>query len=121
MKEKTHKDFIAWVHTQVKYYAPILGLELHRVDIEYDDDTDFLRIGCTYPYLDPTIWFSEKAFAKWSAGKMNKDRILHELCHILTDPLYCKALERHVSVTEIKDEREKLTDTIAAIIRKMDR
>lgn len=116
---KTEKDFKKWIDKQVKYYQPILGLELHRVDIMRAKNDDYMFIACTHPYLDPTIWYSQKAFNDWKIGKLEKDRICHELCHIITDPLFCKATSRYVSVDEIKDEREKLTDIISAIIRKL--
>lgn len=116
---KTKALFKAWIEKIIKFYSPILGISLHRILIEFDAKQAYLAITCTYPYLDPTIKYSEKAFKDWSKGKLEKDRILHELIHILTDPLYNKALGRFVSKDEIEDEREKLTDTLSAIIRKL--
>ena len=116
---KKEKDFKNWIKKQIDFYSPILGLELHKIDIEKKTTTEYMAITCTYPYLDPTVWYSQKAFNDWKQGKLEPDRICHELCHILTDPLYCKATNRYVSVDEIKDEREKLTDIISAIIRKL--
>lgn len=119
MKKKTKKQFIEWIEEQVKYYKPFLGLELQRVAIEEDKDTEYLGIKFVYPYLDPTIIFSEDAFKDFQDGKIPKDRILHELCHALTDPLYAKSVGRFVSKDEIQDERERLTDTITVIIRNL--
>ena len=118
MKTKTEKDFVSWIRENIKYYVPILGLELHEIEIEASED-QYMGMKCTYPYLDPILWYSKKSFKDWTEGKLKKDRILHELCHILTDPFYCKAISRYVSENEIRDEREKLTDTFAAIIRKL--
>lgn len=115
---KTKKDFENWIKEQIDYYAPILGVELNRIDVEYKDEGCFLEITHIYPYLDPTLRYSERAFQVWKEGKMEKDRILHELLHIITDPLYTKAFSRYVTKQEIEDERERLTDTISAIIRK---
>lgn len=122
LMEKTEEQFKDWITYQINHYLPILGLQLHRIEIEKNEkETTYLGIKCAYPYLDPMLYYHENAFKSWVEGKLEADRILHELCHIITDPLYCKATQRYVSQDEIKDERERLTDTIAAIIRRMDK
>ena len=115
----THAAFISWIRKNVEYYAPFLGLQLQKIEIEHDSDINFLAITCTYPYLEPTIKFSDKAFEVWKKGKLHKDRILHELLHIITDPLYVKATKRYVTDDEIVHERERLTDTLTVIIRNL--
>jgi len=117
---KKNKKFEKWIRKQIDYYLPILELNLNKVDIRQDNEQEYLGLSCTYPYLDPRITYSDSALASWNKGEMKKDRILHELCHIITDPLYVKAIQRHTSKQEILDERERLTDTISAIIRKQD-
>lgn len=116
---KTEKEFVSWIREQIDFYSPILGLQIQRIEIEKGEDTKFMEITCTYPYLEPIIRYSHHSFEKWQKGKFPKDRILHELCHILTDPLYVKAIERYVGKGDILDERERLTDTIAVIIRNL--
>ena len=117
--KKTEQGFKKWIKKQIDFYAPILGLQLHRIKIEEDSKESYLAITCNYPYLDPKVKFSKNAFNDWAKEEMQPDRILHELCHILTDPLYVKAIERYSSKNEINDERERLTDTIAAILRNL--
>ncbi len=119
MKKKTHKDFINWIHEQVLFYGKPLNVSNQRIKVEFNDKTSFLEITCTYPYLEPTIRFSDSAFKEWAEGKMERDRILHELCHMITDPLYSKAVDRYVGKNEIEDERERLTDTMTVIIRNL--
>jgi hypothetical protein len=119
MKIKTEKDFIKWINDLIILYKPILGLELQRIKVTKDKETKYLSIKFTYPYLDPTINFSNEAFEDWKEGKLEEDSILHELCHCLTDPLYSKAFERFTSHNEIEDERERLTDKIAVIVRNL--
>lgn len=114
-----HKDFIKWIKAQISFYSPILNIVGQDIEVEFDESVNFMEISFTYPYLEPTIRFSEKSFGEWQMGKMKKDRILHELCHILTDPLYCKATYRYASKDEINDERERLTDTICIIIKNL--
>jgi hypothetical protein len=115
--------FKEWIKKKVAFYSPYLSVQLQSIRIERSDKTndpeDYLSIACTYPYLDPTIWFSATAFQDWGNGKMSDDRILHELCHIITDPLYAKANSRYVSKNEILDERERLIDTICMIVRNL--
>ena len=65
MATKTHKQFIAWIRENVTHYSPLLGIELHHVKIEHNKDTNYLEITCSYPYLDPTIRFSDSAFDDW--------------------------------------------------------
>lgn len=119
MKKKTHKEFKKWIKESIDMYVPILGLQLNEILIEYDKETNYLEIECNYPYIDSNIKYSEKAFEKWKKGEMKRHRILHELCHIITDPLYIKAIERYVTKIDINDERERLTDIISAIIRRL--
>ena len=116
---KAENDFKKWIKAKVDFYAPFLGLELHEITVEKSAEQSHVGITCNYPYLDPTIKFSDKALEDWKKGKIQPDRILHELCHILTDPLYVKAIQRYSSKNEIEDERERLTDTIAAILKKL--
>ena len=119
---KTEKQFVDWIEKQIDYYSPILGIQLQKIDIEKkdkEDDLDFLGITCSYPYLEPILRYSDKAFKEWKNGYLKQDRILHELCHIITDPLYIKAIERYGSKEAILEERERLTDTICVIIKNL--
>lgn len=115
---KTEKQFELWIKKQIDYYVPMLMLQGQVISIEKATRDDiFMEITCTYPYLEPTIRWSDESFEKWKSGKLKSDRILHELCHILTDPLYVKAIQRYVGLDEIKDERERLTDKLSIILR----
>lgn len=115
-------NFEQWIKKCVDYYSPIIGVDLHEITIKKQEDEKYLMsIKCTYPYLDPTLYYSKESEELWKKGELKKDIILHELCHIITDKLYCKAISRFVSRDEIEDERENLTDTISAIIRKLDK
>lgn len=113
--------FVKWVREQIVHYSPILGLDLQVIEIEKNEtETKFLAMQNNYPYLDPMLYYHMNAVVAWNEGKLNRDRILHELCHCITDPFFEVAISRHSSKQEILDQRERLTDTIAAIIRKLD-
>lgn len=116
--KKTEKSFVSWIDKQVKYYKPYLDINLQNIKIK-KADVQYLEIGCTYPYLEPTIKYSQAVFNDWKNGELKKDRILHELLHIITDPLYCKALARYVGKEEIEDERERLTDKLTVILNNL--
>ena len=114
------KDFITWIEKQIKHYKPILGIELNDISIKEMDD-GYLLMKFTYPYIDTILNFSDEAYKDWVKKDLKRDKILHELCHIITDPLYAKAVSRYVGQNEVEDERENLVDNITAIIRKLDK
>jgi len=116
---KTKKDFIAWIEKQIEYYKPILGLELNEITVKESSD-GYLSMKFTYPYIDTVLMFSDDAYKDWLKKDLKKDRILHELCHIITDPLYSKATDRYLGKNELEDERENLVDKLASIIRRLD-
>jgi len=118
---KNRKDFIIWINKQIEYYKPILGIDLIDIDVEFKESTDFLEINNVYPYHDTMLWFGQKAKDRWVEGRIDKSVILHELCHIITDPLYDKGFKRFVTDDELGEERERLTDRMSLIIRNLDK
>lgn len=116
---KTEKEFKKWIEKQIKYYKPYLDINLQDITVIKGKNTKYMEITTTYPYLEPVIKYSDSALNQWKSGILKKDIILHELCHILTDPLYNKSLSRFVGENEIEDEREKLTDTITVILNNL--
>ena len=113
------KEFKVWIEKQVKYYKPYLDINLQNIVVKNDNKVDYLQISCTYPYLEPCLKFSDEAVESWKDGDLPKERILHELIHILTDPLYYKAIGRYVGKDEIENERERLTDKITVILNNL--
>lgn len=113
------KKFEQWIQKQIEYYVPILGLTKFDIKIEQSTEEKYLAMRCNYPYLSYVLLYNKAAFEDWKKGKLKPDRILHELCHIVTDPLYIKGIERYSSKVEILDERERLTDTIAMIVQNL--
>ena len=118
MKNKTEKDFVKWISETIEYYRPHIDIGIQKVYIE-KKDCEYLSITFSYPYLEPVLYFSNKAFEDWKVDKLYKSRILHELVHILTDPLYAKACSRHVGKTDLEDERERLTDRLSVILNNL--
>lgn len=72
----------------------------------------------SYPYKTIHIKYSDDMVKDFKEGIDVTATLIHEMCHPLTDPLYCKGINRYSSRNEINDERERLTDHIANIISK---
>ena len=115
---KTRKDFEREVTGLINKYQKILLLHRHTIKLVkgVDHKDSFLDCKFRYPYLDAKIGYSEDAFNSWKSGKSIENYLIHELCHIITDPLYAKATSRYVTSAEIEDERENVTDHISNII-----
>ena len=118
MKKKTKKEFEAYIFRVVKKYVPVLFLNRHTFDLvdEVLKEDALFEFKFSYPYLNATIYYSDSSFNRWKAGEDMRPFIVHELCHAITDPLYCKAISRYVSEGEITQERELLTDYICNIV-----
>ena len=119
MKQKTEKDFVAWLNKTVEYYRPHIDIGSQKIRIELKENAEYMSILVTYPYLEPVLYYSKKAFEDWKKNKLPKHTVLHELIHTLTDPLYSKAVRRYVGKDEIEDERERLTDRLCIILDKL--
>lgn len=114
-----NKEYENWVEEMFEKYKGILFIEKYQLWFKATED-NYLASKCHYPYLNITIMYSEKAVEKWKRDKYDAEtEIIHEFCHSITDPLYCKANSRYVSQDEITQERERLTDHISNIVIKL--
>ena len=112
------KEFEKYILDLVELYKPVLLLTHVRFTVsdKISKTDNWAEITNSYPYLDYCICYSERLFTDWLAGIDIDHVIVHEMAHVLTDPLYCKGFNRFVTASEIEDERERLTDHIANII-----
>lgn len=110
-----------------KYAAdmrPLLGLTQWTFNFTFaDDDKEGVAAEITsqpeykraFITIFPCFWQDTK--------KDQREIIVHELCHILTDPLYFRAFDllrgKLVTDRELDFEREQLTETIAVIINQL--
>jgi len=122
MKKKTKKDFEKYIRGVINEYASKLMIQRHTIDIfpEVDDKKALMECKFAYPYLNNSIRYSNEAFEDWCKGNDMTPFVVHELCHIVTDPFYAKATERYVGKTDMEDERELLTDHICNIVLGID-
>jgi hypothetical protein len=119
MKKKTSADFEAYIEKIIKKYASKLSLNHFIYLIEYNkDETDYLAMRFCYPYLKATIFYADESLEDFINGHDLEAHVLHELCHLITDPFYAKATDRYASKNEIEDERERLTDFICHLVFK---
>lgn len=120
MKKK--KEFEVWANKELKNIQKALLLEHFLLNpIEYKESKGSLAQSVThYPYKEMTFSYSESLYKLWEEGdkKSALATLIHEVCHPLTDGLYCKGTNRYSTMDEIADERESLTDHIANILIK---
>lgn len=114
-KKETFEDWIAGI---IREYQPILGLGGHKIQYNISDNYNYLACEFVYPYTTTTIFYNQKVKDDWKeCDRLEIERrIVHEMCHVLTDPLYAKAVSRWCSKDEVEDERERLTDLIATVV-----
>jgi hypothetical protein len=124
MAKKQQKDFEKWATPILnKLQDTLLLHDFQPLTIEAKYDIRVVaQCELNYPYKSITIQYSESLLKDWVAGKKEKVKgvLVHEMCHPITDPLYCKSTNRFVSKDEIEDERERLTDHIANILIRAD-
>jgi len=116
---KKGNKFEEYVLKIVDKYKADLGLTASKIEIKNDDKQQYLALEYFYPYSTHTILYNSKIIKYFETGKNLEEQIVHELIHIITDPLYTKAVARYVGKEEIEDEREALTDKIAVIVYKL--
>jgi hypothetical protein len=112
-----NEEYEKWVKEMFEKYKSILFIEAYLLEVKKGDV--YLASKFHYPYLNMTIQYSDKAIENWQKDKVDAEmEILHEFTHAITDPLYCKANSRYVSLDEVTQERERLTNHIAKIVYK---
>ena len=112
-KERTVIDSI------IKKYSSILLLNHFTIKLKEGTEHPESLAECvfTYPYLNGILKVNVEKIRQRDQESWNHI-ICHELCHLVTDPLYDKAISRYVTKDEISAERERLTDHIANLIIK---
>ncbi len=124
MKEKNMRlKFEKWANSELLKIQGILLLNhftLQPISSKIESKSARAECKLNYPYKDINVCYSEELMKEWEEGKVGDvfQILVHEMCHPLTDPLYCVGMERMVSKDQMENEREALTDHIANIIIK---
>lgn len=113
-----NKKIEKYILQVIKKYQPLLLLQRNTFELEHPTTNPdaLMECVCNYPYLNVKLKYSDNLIKDYKRGRDIVPYIIHEMCHVITDPLYCKATERYVSKNEILDERELLTDYICNIL-----
>lgn len=120
-QQKERKAFEKWSMPVLKKLQDVLLLnDFFPLEIEPSEKDDTSECLVAYPYRSITVRYSNNLLQDWKKKKMDLvlSVLIHEMCHPITDPLYCKAVSRYAGKEEIEDEREGLTDHLANIIIK---
>ena len=117
-KRRTKDDIEYYIVDMFTQYKDKLFLSAFTINSEYNNEaTEYMACKCCYPYLNATIYYGDESLSDFIAGKKDmKPFVLHEFCHLITDPFYAKASNRFVSKNEIEDERERITDMICNVV-----
>lgn len=116
---KTEEHFKKCLMSLIDRWVPVLFLQRHTFEVklkEEEGDDGYFACEFKYPYLNARIIYSKKAMEDWGKGTDMTPFVLHELCHLVTDPFYAKAVSRYVTKDCMEDERERLTDLICNIV-----
>lgn len=114
-------DCKTFIDRIVKHYQTVLRLNDVTFKVQKVHDGEYLACKFRYPYTDTILYYGEdferdyKQMDRYDKNELER-RIVHEMLHQLTDPLYAKATSRWVGQQDIEDERERLTDRIATIV-----
>ena len=120
MKEymKIEKEFQKWVMQMYEKYKSVLFIEKFEVKVEKDKKERYMASEFNYPYLDAKILYSKEALEDWIKDKKDVERhLIHEFCHIITDPFYATVTNWPTKV-QLEEARERMTDHIAQIVNK---
>lgn len=116
--KKEEIQYEKWIKQMYEKYKSILFIEKYHFRVGKGKETEYLESEFNYPYLDAKILWSEKSLKDWQKNKEDAERrIIHEFCHIITDPFYATVL-KFPTRQDIEYERERLTDHIAQIVNK---
>jgi hypothetical protein len=120
-KPKTEKDYVSFIRRCIEKYQGPLLLSAYTIVIRKNKEDYYLACQHRYPYNDGIVIYSDRSYRDWleEPASYHERKILHELCHLITDPLYTKATTQFTSRGEIEDEREKLTDHVAVMVHKL--
>lgn len=120
MKKKTEKQYAEFIKSTIEEWVPRLHLHHFTIYQEKDSSQKYLACRYNYPYLDGAVLWTDASYKDWADGTDDghERKIVHELCHLITDPFYTRAGERYVTMAALEDERERLTDHIAVMAYK---
>jgi hypothetical protein len=114
-----------WIEKELTGLAKIMLLDTYLINVEYEpkkvDEGTMAQVQNNFPYLEVTIQYGDtfKKYYNDKDFKYLKRTLTHELCHVVTDKIYMRMLERVISHNEIENAREEATDHMANVVYKL--
>lgn len=124
MKQSNDKKYRKFIRELIKELQYKIFINLYSIDIAYVDNPKKENKNCaaeietSYRYYTAYISIYPITYKMWLDGKREEvaETIVHELCHIITDPLYKNIYFTKGNHRFIEDIREQTTQHIANIV-----
>ena len=121
-KTEPYAKFTNWCLDEGWRIQKLLDLTNYRIRInlkpEKTNDDYAFEIKVNYPYHNATLKWQEDTFHTWKEDKKKvSEYLLHEMLHILIQPLEQLTYARYVTAPGISNEVESLTDHLTNLLR----
>lgn len=118
----------AQIEAWVVEYANVLHIGHYEISVEFSDKPDddknvAASTAANYPYVTGNTIYFYPRMLKWTEDQ-RRTRVIHELLHIVTDPLFglmhkVMAKEQFATWREAKEMNEVVNDHLATVIAKL--
>ena len=127
------KAFKDRVYELVQYFQELISAQEYTVTVlfrkapKHKVEMEMASIFVDGVYLCATLKITDNLLKEWESGRGQQVvlTICHEMCHVLTEPLYCEALWLDVKSSKservkqsLADIRERQTELICKAILK---
>ena len=120
MKEKFDDKFKSYTKKLVEEYRTLIFASEYEIDIkfEWEDSDNFAEIRIDTKYLNATLSIYKPLYKEYKANgkKAFAKIILHEICHLLTEPQYDDTMKifngKLLHNDTINDTRERQTQRV---------
>lgn len=121
-KQDRYGKFTDWCLDECWRIQKHLQITSYRINIrlkpEKTTDDYAFEITCGYPYQNATLKWKEETYDEWLKDKKAITvYLLHEMIHILVQPIIEIARSRYVTDPQINDADEELTDRLTNVLR----
>jgi len=126
VKWKPDTKFRAFVKKWLIEYRNMIFAREYKLTIDYlDEDKNKVMISVDLKYLTIHVEVFKPIEILWKKKKYEdlKETLLHEICHILTEPMYDLQVElingNSIHNNTIEETRERQTQRIANVINNL--
>lgn len=122
-RHMTEEEFVKWAEERIEHYMGVLSIQRHRIVFEPRKTPcqpgEVMCISLMYPYVSNIIqynWQMVESMLKDGIQEEVEYSIIHELIHIVLNPLWHVARERYTTEDAVREANEQCTDHLATII-----